>query len=65
MVFGNAIRSHREALGLTLNDLALPWRISGPALSLIETGQRDLRVSSLLRTAAALWVSPATLLPWP
>lgn len=59
---GAAIRRAREAHGIRLTDLALLSGISGPALSSIETGKRDLRVSSLLRIAAALRVEPGELL---
>lgn len=59
---GGRIRRAREASGLTLHDLALLSGVSAPALSRIETGHRDLRVSSLFRIAVALRVSPGNLL---
>ncbi|MCU0881457.1 MAG: helix-turn-helix domain-containing protein [Hyphomonadaceae bacterium] len=59
---GRRIRAAREAAGLSLQDLALLCGISTSALSLIETGKRDLRVSSLYRIAGALRVPAGELL---
>ena len=58
---GARIRQAREAAGLRLHELALLSGFSAPALSLIETGKRDLRLSSLFRLAAALRLHPADL----
>jgi transcriptional regulator with XRE-family HTH domain len=62
---GGRIRKVREAGGLKLNELALLSGLSAPALSRIETGQRDLRLSSLFRIAAALRVPLADLIEEP
>lgn len=51
---GHRIRQARDASGLNLHELARLSGISAPALSRIETGQRDLRITSLYRIAAAL-----------
>lgn len=59
---GQRIRKAREEAGLTQQELALLCGISTSALSLIETGKRDLRVSSLFRIAAGLRVSASALL---
>ena len=59
---GARIRQAREAAGLRLHELALLSGFSAPALSLIETGKRDLRLSSLFRLAAALRLNPADLI---
>ena len=59
---GARIRQAREAAGLRLYELALLSGFSAPALSLIETGKRDLRLSSLFRLAAALRLNPADLI---
>lgn len=59
---GARIRQGREAAGLRLHELALLSGFSAPALSLIETGKRDLRLSSLFRLAAALRLNPADLI---
>lgn len=56
--FGGRLRNARETLGLNLHELARLSGISAPALSLIETGRRDLRLSGLCRIAAASRVSP-------
>ena len=59
---GQRIRSLRDARGLNLHELARLCGISAPALSLIETGKRDLRVTSLLRIADALRTPAGVLL---
>ena len=59
---GERIRAARELSGLNLHQLALLSGISAPALSQIETGKRDLRVSSLYRIASALRVDASDLL---
>lgn len=62
---GGRIRRAREASGLNLHDLALLSGFSAPALSLIETGKRDLRLTSLFRLAAALRLKATDLLDDP
>ncbi len=59
---GGRIRAARGARGLNLHELARLSGISTSALSLIETGQRDLRLTTLCRIAAALRVSAGDLL---
>ncbi len=51
---GSRIRRLRETRGLNLHELARLCGISASALSLIETGKRDLRITSLVRIAEAL-----------
>jgi transcriptional regulator with XRE-family HTH domain len=51
---GSRIRKARETNGLNLHELARLSGISAPALSLIETGKRDLRITTLYRIAGAL-----------
>lgn len=51
---GKRIRALRETRGLNLHELARLCGISASALSLIETGKRDLRITSLVRIAEAL-----------
>lgn len=58
---GGRIRQVRERHGLKLHELARLSGISAPALSLVENGKRDLRVTSLCRIAAALRVAPGEL----
>lgn len=59
---GRRIRETRAAHGLNLEQLARLTGISAPALSLIETGKRDPRLTTLKRIADALRVPPATLI---
>ena len=59
---GRRIRELREAHGLSLLELARLCGISAPALSLIETGKRDLRITSLHRIADALRIAAGALL---
>jgi transcriptional regulator with XRE-family HTH domain len=54
---GGRVRQHRKALGLNLNDLSRLSGIAVPALSLIETGHRDVKLSTLVRLANALRIS--------
>jgi len=59
---GRRIREARTAQGLSLEQLARLTGISAPALSLIETGKRDPRLTTLSRIADALRVPLATLI---
>ncbi len=51
---GHRLRQARLARSLNLHELARLTGISAPALSLIETGKRDPRLTTLSRIAAAL-----------
>jgi len=51
---GKRIRETRGEQGLSLEQLARLTGISAPALSLIETGKRDPRLTTLKRIAYAL-----------
>ncbi|KAA2314955.1 XRE family transcriptional regulator [Pseudooceanicola sediminis] len=51
---GARLRQARIAQGMNLHQLARLTGISAPALSLIETGKRDPRLSTLGRVARAL-----------
>lgn len=53
---GRRIREARAGQGLSLEQLARLTGISAPALSLIETGKRDPRLTTLKRISAALRV---------
>lgn len=59
---GGRIRDRRDAAGLKLQELATLTGLSVSALSNIETGKRDLRLSTLRRIAEALRLTPADLL---
>ena len=54
---GRKVRQHRKAVGLNLNDLSRLSGIAVPALSLIETGRRDVKLSTLVRLANSLRIS--------
>lgn len=58
---GSRIREARAGQGLSLEQLARLTGISAPALSLIETGKRDPRLTTLKRISDALRV-PLTVL---
>lgn len=59
---GKRIRETRAAQGLNLEQLARLTGISAPALSLIETGKRDPRLTTLKRIADALRAPLATII---
>jgi transcriptional regulator with XRE-family HTH domain len=59
---GRRIRAIRTEHSLNLDQLARLTGISAPALSLIETGKRDARLTTLAKIAAALRVSLSALL---
>lgn len=59
---GRRIRAIRAEQSLNLDQLARLTGISAPALSLIETGKRDARLTTLAKIAAALRVALSTLL---
>ncbi|KAF0114376.1 MAG: hypothetical protein FD150_1577 [Rhodobacteraceae bacterium] len=59
---GKRIREARAEQGLSLEQLARLTGISAPALSLIETGKRDPRLTTIKRISDALRVSLATLI---
>jgi transcriptional regulator with XRE-family HTH domain len=62
MYVGHRIRESRAAQGLSLEQLARLTGISAPALSLIETGKRDPRLTTLKRIADALRAPLATII---
>ena len=59
---GLRIRETRAGQGLSLEQLARLTGISAPALSLIETGKRDPRLTTLKRIADALRAPFATII---
>lgn len=59
---GRRLRQARLDCDLTQGELARLSGISGPALSLIENGQRDVRITTLRTIATALKVDLHTLL---
>lgn len=61
-LLGRRIRATRIARKETLNDIAVRCGLNKSALSEIENGKRDIRISTLFRIATALRVPPETLL---
>ncbi len=59
---GRRVREVRAGQGLSLEQLALLTGISAPALSVIENGKRDPRLTTLNRIAEALRVPLAALI---
>ncbi|UXX81521.1 helix-turn-helix domain-containing protein [Roseovarius pelagicus] len=59
---GRRIRATRVKQSLNLDQLARLTGISAPALSLIETGKRDARLTTVAKIAAALRVPLSTLM---
>ena len=59
---GRCIRETRTVQGLSLEQLARLTGISAPALSLIETGKRAPRLTTLRRIADALRAPLATII---
>ncbi len=62
LVIGKRIRHRRKAAGLTLEALGERVGLSPSALSLFETGKREVKVSTLAALAAALGCALADLL---
>jgi transcriptional regulator with XRE-family HTH domain len=62
LTVGKRIRHRRKLAGLTLDGLGRQVGVSGSALSLIETGRREAKVSLLAAVAGALGCSLAELL---
>lgn len=65
VALGRWIRHYRKTKGLTLNQLATSVGTSPSHLSLIETGQREARVTMLSKIAAALDIPLASLMTPP
>jgi transcriptional regulator with XRE-family HTH domain len=62
-LIGARLRGLREAVGITLTDLAQAAGISKAHLSRLESGERSLSLASLLTLAATLRVPVASILP--
>ena len=65
VALGRRLRHLRRAAGLTLGDLAARVDVSASALSLIENGRREPKLSALQLIAQALGVTVAHLLTAP
>jgi transcriptional regulator with XRE-family HTH domain len=58
------LRSVRERLFVTQEELAERTGMSRASISRIESGQQRPRISTVRKLAAALGVSPETLIDW-
>ena len=61
--FGERIRSLREDTGLSQEALAAAAGLHRTHISLIERGQRAVRLPTIERLAIALGVQPAEMMP--
>jgi len=61
--FGRKIRVLREASGQSQESLADAAKLHRTHISLIERGQRSVRLETVERLAIALHVQPADLMP--
>jgi transcriptional regulator with XRE-family HTH domain len=60
-VFGERVRTHREALGLSQEALAARSGVHWTFLGQVERGRRNLNLHNLLKLASGLGVDPAEL----
>ena len=54
ILFGRNVRRLREALGLSIAELAFRAGMTPPAISQIETGKRDPQLRSVIQISEAL-----------
>jgi len=59
--FGENVRVHRVAAGLSQERLGLRCRLHRTEISLLERGRRDPRLSTIVRLASGLGVDAAEL----
>src|SRR5689334_15711627 len=62
-LFGLKLRELREASGMSQEDLADAAALHRTHVSLIERGQRSVRLETVERLARALQIQPAQLMP--
>ena len=61
MEFGREVRRRREALGLTLEQLAESSKLTPNYIGTIENGKRDPSLSTVVSLARGLRIAPAEL----
>lgn len=61
--FGQRLRTYREERGLSQEELADAAHLHRTHISLIERGQRSVRLETIERLALALRIQPAALMP--
>ncbi len=59
--FGQALRQHRLAAGLSQEQLGLESGVQRNFISLIETGQNQPTISTIFKLASALGMKPSKL----
>jgi len=59
--FGERVRAHRNALGLSQEALAAKSGVHWTFLGQVERGQRNLNLHNLLKLAAGLDIDPCEL----
>ena len=59
--FGRNVRAARTRLGVSQVELGASARLHRTEVSLLERGERDPRLTTILRLARALGVAPAAL----
>lgn len=60
---GSLMRSARQQVGMSQAALARALEVSGAAVSLWESGKRELTVTQLVIVAEVVGVEPAELIP--
>lgn len=60
--FGANLRAQRTRVGLSQERLGFACNLHRTEISLLERGEREPRLSTIVRLAAALGVTPGTLL---
>jgi len=61
--FGSRVRAHREGQGLSQDALAAAAGLHRTHISLIERGQRSVRLETVVALATAMRIQPADLMP--
>lgn len=61
--FGDRVRKLRVQRGYSQEELAHRARLHRTQISLVERGQRSVRLDTIMQLAVALGVQPAVLMP--
>jgi transcriptional regulator with XRE-family HTH domain len=62
VVFGRRLRQLRESARVSQSALAVRAQLSGPYVGLLERGEREPSLSTIIKLARALGVTPGALL---
>lgn len=60
-LFGEAVRSHRQTLGLSQEDLAFKCGLHRTYIGSVERGERNISLLNILKVAEALGCAPREL----